>query len=101
MSCRTQVHPHPGLVLVTLTRTNAPLLVALSLKKNAKPLIVHADDMHPHEGPVVSSPTSVTHTIFLSIDFYVQLQGWSSWLEYVCIPNKDKRDFHNDIPRQR
>lgn len=78
-----------------------PLCVALPSQKNAKWLIVHAHNVHPREGPMVSSPTSVTHTISPSIDFYVLLQGWSSWWEYVCIPNKDKRDYHNDIPLLR
>lgn len=64
---------------VSRHRTNVPLHVALPSEKNAKWLIEHAHNVHPHEGPMVSSPTSVTHTIFPSIDFYVQLQGWSSW----------------------
>lgn len=55
--------------------------------------------IHPREGPMVSSPSSVTHTISPSIDFHVLLQGWSACWEYVCIPNKDMRDYHNDIPQ--
>lgn len=90
LKCSLSVSPWPW--LVTLHRTNVPLRVALPSQENAKWLIVHAHDVHPREGPMVSSPTSVTHTIFPSIDFYVLLQGWSSWWEYVCIPNKDKGD---------
>lgn len=63
--------------------------------------IVDARAVHPREGPTVSSPTSVTHTIFPSIDFYVLLQGWSSWWEYICILNKDVRDSNNDIALPR